>query len=71
MKKKKKTKNNNKKETTCNEKDLQEMQFRPLGWKGPLEKEMATYSSIFAWKSPWTKEPGGLQPVGVQRVGHN
>ena len=41
------------------------MQVRPLGWKDPLEKEMATYTTILAWKSPWTKEPGGLQPMGV------
>ena len=41
------------------------MQVRLLGWKDPLEKEMATYSSILAWKSPWTKELGGLQPMGV------
>ena len=36
-----------------------------------LEKEMATCSSIFAWKSPWTEEPGGLQPMGLQRVRHD
>ena len=40
-----------------------------LGQKDPLEKEMATYSSILAWEIPWTEEPGGLQ--GSQRVGHN
>ena len=37
----------------------------------PLEKEMATHSSIHAWKIPWTKEPGGLQSMGLQRVGHD
>ena len=37
----------------------------------PLEKEMATHSSILAWKIPWTEEPGGLQSMGLQRVGHN
>ena len=42
-----------------------------LGWKDPMEKEMAIHSSIFAWKSPWTEEPGGLQSIGLQRVGHN
>ena len=36
-----------------------------------LEKEMSTHSSIHAWKIPWTKEPGGLQSMGLQRVGHN
>ena len=35
----------------------------------PLEKEMATHSSILAWKIPWTEEPGGLQPMGLQKVG--
>ena len=36
-----------------------------------MEKEMATHSSILAWKIPWTEEPGGLQSMGPQRVGHN
>ena len=40
-------------------------------WWNPLEKEMATHSSIFAWKIPWTEEPGGLQSIGSQRVGHD
>ena len=40
-----------------------------LGWEDPLEKEMATHSSILAWKTPWTEEPGGLQSMGSQRVG--
>ena len=44
---------------------------RPLGWEDPLEKGMATHSSIFAWKIPWTEEPGRLQSTGLQRVGHN
>ena len=44
---------------------------RSLGWKDPLEKEMATHSSIHAWKIPWTEEPGGLQSMGSQRTGHN
>ena len=39
---------------------------RSLGWEDPLEKEMATHSSIHAWKIPWTKEPGGLQAIGSQ-----
>ena len=38
-----------------------------LGWEDPLEKEMATHSSILAWRIPWTQEPGGLQSVGLQR----
>ena len=42
-----------------------------LGWEDPLEEGMATHSSIQAWRIPWTEEPGGLQSVGLQRVGHN
>ena len=42
-----------------------------LGWKDPLEKEMATHSSILAWRIPWMEELGGLQSMGSQRVGHN
>ena len=41
------------------------------GWGRPLEKEMATHSSIRAWRIPWTEESGGLQSMGSQRVGHN
>ena len=41
-----------------------------LGRKDPLEKEMATHSSILTWRIPWTEEPGRLQSVGLQRVGH-
>ena len=48
-----------------------ETQVRSLGWENPLEKDMETHSSIHAWKIPWTEEPGGLQSVGSQRVGHN
>ena len=44
---------------------------RSLGWEDPLEKEMATHSSIPAWRIPWTEEPGGLQSTGSQRVGHD
>ena len=40
------------------------------GWKDPLEKEMATHSTILAWEIPWTEESGGLQPMGLQKVGH-
>ena len=46
--------------------DLEEMQIRSLGWEDPLEKEMATHSSILAWRIPWTDEPGGLPSVGSQ-----
>jgi len=42
-----------------------------LGWEDPLEESMATHSSILAWRSPWTEEPGGLQSMGLQRIGHN
>ena len=42
-----------------------------LGWEDPLEKAMATHSSILAWKTPWMEEPGSLQFMGSQRVGHN
>ena len=42
-----------------------------LGWENPLEKEMATHSSILAWRIPQTEEPGGLQSMGSQRVGHD
>ena len=42
-----------------------------LGWDDPLEKGMATHSSILAWEIPWTEEPGGLQSMGSQRVGHD
>ena len=51
--------------------ETQETQVQSLGWEGPLEKEMATHSSILAWKTPWTEEPGGLQSQGSQRVGHD
>ena len=42
-----------------------------LGWESPLEEEMATHSSILSWKIPWTEEPGRLQFIALQRVGHN
>ena len=50
---------------------MQETQVRSLGRKDPLEKETATHSSILAWKIPWTEEPGGLQSMASQRVGHD
>ena len=49
----------------------QEIQVGSLGWEDPLEKEMATHSSILAWEIPWTEEPGGLQPMESQRVRHD
>ena len=50
---------------------VQETRFQSLGWEDPLEKEVATRSSILAWKIPWTEKPGGLQSMGLQRVGHD
>ena len=49
----------------------QEMQVQSLGQKDPLVKEMATHSSILAWRIPWTEELRGLQSMGSQRVGHD
>ena len=50
---------------------MQKTQVQSLGWEDSLEKSMATPSSIVAWRIPWTKEPGRLQSVGLQRVKHN
>ena len=50
---------------------MQETQVWSLGQEDPLEKEMATHSSILAWRIPWTEEPAGLQSTGSQRVGHD
>ena len=50
---------------------MRETWVRSLGWEVPLEKEMATHSSILAWRIPRTEEPGGLQFMGSQRVGHD
>ena len=47
------------------------MQVQSLRWEDPLEKEMATHSSILAWRIPWTEEPGGLQSIGSQGVRHD
>ena len=49
----------------------QEMWVRSLGWEDPLEKDMATYLSILAWRIPWTEDLGGFQSMGSQRVGHD
>ena len=50
---------------------MQETWVQSLGWEDPLEKEMATHSSILAWKIPWMEEPGRLQSIQPQRVGHD
>ena len=50
---------------------MQEMWVQSLGGEDPLEREVATHSSILAWEMPWTEEPGGLQSMGLQRVGHD
>ena len=50
---------------------MQETQVQTLSWDDPLEKEMTAHSSVLAWKIPWTEEPGGLQPMGSQRRGHD
>ena len=51
--------------------ETQETQVQSLGQENPLEEEMATHSSILAWRISWTEEPGRLQSKGLQRVGHN
>ena len=50
---------------------VQETQVQALGWEDPLEKGMATHSNNLTWEIPWTVEPGGLQPLGSQRVGQD
>ena len=50
---------------------MQETRVQSLGWEDPLEKEIATHSSILVWRIPWTEEPGELQSTGPQRVGHD
>ena len=50
---------------------MREMWVQSLGQEGPLEKEMASQSGILAWEIPWTVEPGGLQSMGLQRVGRD
>ena len=50
---------------------VQELQVWSLGWEDPLEQEMATHSSILAWKMPWTEETGVLQSMWSQRIGHD
>ena len=48
--------------------ETQEIRVRSLGWEDPLEEEMATHSSILAWRIPWTEEPAGLQSMGSQEL---
>ena len=50
---------------------MQDTQVQSLGGEDPLEKEVATHSSILAWRIPWTEEPGGLQSIGSERVRHD
>ena len=50
---------------------MREIWVQSLDWDDPLEKGMATHSSILAWRIPWTEEPGGLQFLGLQRVRHD
>ena len=50
---------------------VQEAQVQSVDQEDSLEKEMATHTSILAWETPWTEEPGGLQSIGSQRVGHD
>ena len=50
---------------------MQETQIQSLGWEDPMEKGVATHSSILAWRIPWVEEPGGLHSMGSQRVRHN
>ena len=50
---------------------MREIRVPSLGREDPLEKEMAIHSSTIAWKIPWTEEPGRLQSIGLQRVGHD
>ena len=50
---------------------MQETQVQSLGWEDPLKEGVATHSSILAWRIPWTEEPGRLQSMGSQRVGHD
>ena len=50
---------------------MQENWVQSLGWEDPLEKDMATHTSILAWRIPWTEEPGRLQSMERQRIGHD
>ena len=58
-------------QTVKNPPAMQETWVQSLGWGNPLEKRMATHSSILAWRIKWIEEPGGLQSLGMQRAGHD
>ena len=58
------------KHSSANE-EMREMLVQSLGQEDPLEEGVTTHSSIHAWRIPWTEEPGGLQSMGLQRVGHD
>ena len=58
-------------QTVKNPSAIEETQVQSLGQEDALEKGMATHSSIFAWRIPWTEEPGRLQSMGLQRVRHD
>ena len=58
-------------QTVKNLPPMQKTWVQSLGLEDPLEKGMATHSKILAWEIPWTEEPGGLQSMGLQRVGHD
>ena len=59
------------KESACKYRRQKRDGFDPWVWEDPMESEMATHSSILAWKIPGTEEPGGLQSMGSQRIGHD
>ena len=58
-------------QTVKNLPEMQETRVQSLGQESPLEKGIATHSSILAWRIPWTEEPGGLQSMGLQKVRHD
>ena len=58
-------------QTVKNLSAMRETRVGSLGWGDPLEKEMASHSSVLAWEIPWTEELGGLESMGLQRVGHD
>ena len=59
------------KNSLANAGDKRDGEVQSMGWEDTLEKEMATHSSILAWKTPWTEEPDGPQSMRPQRVGHD
>ena len=59
------------KDPPANEGDIREVGLIRHNQEDPLEEGMATHSSIFSWRIPWTEEPGGLESMGLERVGHN